>query len=68
MLILELPDQVQAGLDAGEEIGTALLQLEGKTIASVPLVAGEALARRDYGFELKRIVHHWMLTGEEIAQ
>lgn len=68
VLILELPDQVQAGLDAGEEVGTALLQLEGQTIASVPLVAGEALARRDYGFELKRIVHHWMLTGEEIAQ
>ena len=68
VLAVELPDEVQAGLQRGETVGRAVLMANGKEMCSVPLVAGETLARRDYAFELERIAHNWMMQGETIAE
>ena len=68
VLAIELPDEVQAGLRLGETVGRAVLLVKGKEVGSVPLVAGETLARRDYAFELERVARNWTLQGQTIAE
>ncbi|MBR3874312.1 MAG: D-alanyl-D-alanine carboxypeptidase [Clostridia bacterium] len=68
VLAIELPDEVQAGLQLGETVGRAVLLAKGKEVCSVPLVAGETLARRDYAFELERVARNWTLQGQTIAE
>ena len=66
--ILELPDQIQAGTQEGECVGQAMLQLDSRTLATIPLVNAQSLARRDYAFELDRLIQHWPILGEPMAQ
>lgn len=56
----DLPDQLQAGMKAGDTVGQARLLLDGETLSSVPLVLKEDLLRQDYGFGLKKVLDHWM--------
>ncbi|MBQ7867054.1 MAG: D-alanyl-D-alanine carboxypeptidase [Clostridia bacterium] len=68
VLAIDLPDEVQAGLRCGETVGRVVLLAEGKEVCSVPLIAGETLARRDYAFELERVTRNWILQGQTIAE
>lgn len=56
----DLPNQLQAGMKAGDTVGEARLLLDGETLSSIPLVLKEDLLRRDYGFELKKLLDNWM--------
>ena len=64
----ELPDTIPAGTEEGTTVGKALLMMGEKVLASIPLVTAEALAKRDYGYELERIVRCWPAFGETMAQ
>ncbi len=67
-LELDLPDQLDAGLPRGQEVGEARLTLNGETLAVTPLVVSETLGVRDYGYELDRLWRCWPMNGQEIAQ
>jgi len=68
VLEYDLPDMAEAGHEAGDVIGEARMVLEGEVIASVPLVLGEALAERDYAYELDRIMRSWPSIPQNIAE
>ena len=68
LMLLDLPEQISAGMNAGETIGEARLEMNGQIIAAAPLVLGETLARRDYSFELQRLMRNWSLAEEKIAK
>lgn len=59
VLEYDIPDEIQAGLELGDVVGEARMILCGETIAQAPLVAGEMLARRDYAYELERVIQNW---------
>ncbi len=65
---IDLPDMVKAGQSAGDAIGEARLTLDGSTLARVPLVLGESLGVRDYGYELERMLRLWSAQGTPMAQ
>lgn len=67
-LELDLPDALPAGMEAGETVGTARLMLEGRVLASVPLVAGETIGQRNYRYELERLLQLWPAKAGEMAQ
>ena len=67
-LVLDLPETLPAGLTAGQEVGTAQLVLESKVLHSVPLVAGDTIGQRDYGYELERFWRLWPVQTGEMAQ
>lgn len=64
----DLPGTLPAGLEMGETVGEARIMLEGRTLASVPLVLTESLVPRDYAFELERALRLWPLQSQGIAQ
>ena len=68
VLEYDLPEEITAGLAKGERIGEARMLLGGKVIASVPLTVGETLAKRDYAFELERVVRNWPVQPETLAE
>lgn len=67
-LEIDLPDTVKAGTPMGTEVGTVRLTLGGQVVASAPLVVGEDVARKDFGFELERLLRNWTMTGQTIAE
>lgn len=64
----DIPETLPAGLQQGDIIGEARMMLDGRTLASTPLVLSETLNTRDYGYELERFVRLWPLQGEELSQ
>lgn len=64
----DMPDVLPAGLQMGETVGEARILLDGRTLASVPLVLTESLTPRDYAFELERVLRCWPLQGEPLSQ
>lgn len=67
-LVLDLPEKLPAGIPAGEPVGTAQLVLEGRVLHSVPLITGDTIGKRDYGYELERFWRLWPVQPEEMAQ
>jgi len=61
-LEIDLPESVVAGLEMGAQVGEAQLVLEGEVLAAQPLVLAENVAKRDFGFELERVVKNWVLV------
>jgi len=68
VLEYDLPEKVNAGHAFGDIIGEARIILEGETLAAVPLVAGETLAKRDYAYELERVMRNWVSSPQRIAE
>ncbi len=68
VLEIDLPEQVEAGLEMGETVGEARLLQDGSVVASIPLVLGETLAKPDYGYELERVLRTWPLVPQSIAE
>jgi len=68
VLEYDLPESVGAGLKAGESVGEARIVLNGEVLKTIPLMVGETLAERDYGFELERILRNWTAQAQSIAE
>ena len=64
----DMPDSLPAGMQMGDAVGEARILLDGRTLASVPLVLTESLTPRDYAFELERVLRCWPLQGEPLSQ
>lgn len=64
----DLPETLEAGQTCGDVIGQARLVMDGEILASVPLVLGETLARRDFAYELDRVMRSWPCVPQRIAQ
>ncbi len=67
-LEFDMPDSLLAGMEMGQEVGEARILLDGRTLASVPLVLSESLAERDYAFELRRVIDQWPLSGYALTE
>jgi hypothetical protein len=52
----------------GETVGSAQLTLDGRVLCTVPLITGETVGRRDYGYELNRIWRLWPSQQDQMAQ
>ena len=65
---IDLPDTVSAGGCEGETTGEARLVLNGETLAKTSLVLGRTLAKRDYAFEVERMLRHWPMYPQTIAE
>jgi len=65
---LDLPDMIEAGGQEGDIVGQARLVLHGKTLSSVPLVLSQTLSKRDYAFELERIISNWPVQISTISE
>lgn len=68
VLELDLPGEVDAGGETGETVGQARLISGSDVLCSVPLVLGESLPQRDYGYHLERIVDRWLMEPQSISQ
>lgn len=64
----DMPDSLPAGMQMGDAVGEARILLDGRTLASVPLVLTESLTPRDYAFELELVLRCWPLQGEPLSQ
>ena len=67
-LEFDMPDSLPAGMQMGDVVGEARIMLEGRMLASVPLVLTESLTPRDYAFELERVLRCWPLQGEPLSE
>ena len=52
---LRLPSQVSAPVREGDRLGQLTVRLGGKTLAELPVCAGEAVGRLGYGGMLRRL-------------
>ncbi|MDD3336974.1 MAG: D-alanyl-D-alanine carboxypeptidase [Eubacteriales bacterium] len=64
----DLPETLPAGMPQGQEIGEARVMLEGRTLASAPLVICDELGVRDYGYELNRFIRLWPMATESVGE
>ena len=58
-----LPDELPAGFQLGDEIGEVRLMLDGRTLASSPLIVAEGVPERDYAYEVERFLELWPLSS-----
>ena len=58
-LILDLPGSLEAGIEQGQQIGTASLRDAGQTLITVPLIAAEAVPARTFRAGMGRIFAAW---------
>ena len=58
-----LPDELPAGFQLGDEIGEVRLMLDGRTLASSPLIVAEGVPERDYAYEVDRFLELWPLSS-----
>ena len=58
-LLIELPDNLTAGIQAGQRLGSASLIDGGEIIVSVPLVADRAVEENAFRYRLERILTRW---------
>ena len=58
-----LPDELPAGFQLGDEIGEVRLMLDGRTLASSPLIVTEGVPERDYAYEVDRFLELWPLSS-----
>lgn len=63
-LEFDMPDSLPAGMELGDVVGEARILLDGKTLSRVPLKLTESLNKRDYTFELTRVVDNWLMNGQ----
>ena len=59
---IELPDSVDAPVQAGQQLGTARLTANGVTIAEVPLVAQDDVTRDDFPARWLMYWRNWLGT------
>lgn len=55
----ELPETLEAPIEQGEQIGTAILELDGETIAEIPLTAQTAAPAYTLSQQYRRLLSVW---------
>lgn len=68
VLEFDLPDEIEAGAEKGENVGRVSLLMNGEVLSAVPLVVSETLAVRDYAFELERLISNWPVQVQSMAE
>ena len=63
-LVLNLPDTLDAGIQAGDALGTAELIDGGQIVARVPLVAADTVPRQSFRSGWLRLVRCWPLLSK----
>ncbi len=59
--VVQLPEEVQAPVDAGAQVGTVTYLLNGVEIGSMPIVAAEAVEQAGYFDYLRKIFAEFLL-------
>lgn len=60
-LIPNLPQSVQAPVTAGERIGSVDVQLDGRTVASIPVAASQSVEPKGFLYSLRRLWSKWLI-------
>lgn len=60
-LAISLPDLLDAGISAGQQVGSASLIDGGQTLVTVPLIAAEDVPERSFRAGFGRLVSLWLL-------
>ncbi len=58
-----LPKNIKAPISAGDEVGMALIVVNGQVIAQVNLVSAENIARQNFKDILDKITDNWAIVG-----
>ena len=61
-LIPELPESVQAPVAVGDQIGCVRVEMNGRTLAKLPVIAASASEVKGIGENIKRFWHNWPLA------
>ena len=67
-LEFDIPDEISAGMQMGDDVGEARIMLDGRTLAAVPLKLTESLNVRDYAYELERMLRNWPVNPQTLAE
>ncbi len=62
-LVPELPESVQAPVAVGQRIGCVRVELNGRALAKLPVIAETASERKGIGGNVARFWHCWPLVG-----
>lgn len=57
----ELPDSLQAPVEIGQQVGYVSVELDGRTLAKLPVVTSSASEIKGLGGSLKRILGSWVI-------
>jgi len=68
VLEYDLPETVEAGGEEGSKVGEARMIIQGEVAVRIPLVLGQSLAKRDYGFEVERMLRNWPSVPQVMAE
>lgn len=60
-LVPELPESLQAPVEAGQQVGCVRVELEGRTLAKLPVIAATASEVKGLGGSLKKIIGNWVM-------
>ena len=61
-LVPELPEQVDAPVSPGQLIGYVRVELEGRALARLPVIAASASEVRGIGGNFRKLLHLWTLA------
>ena len=61
-LVPELPEQVDAPVSPGQLIGYVRVELEGRALARLPVIAASASEVRGIGGNFRKLLHRWTLA------
>ena len=61
-LIPELPESVQAPVSVGDRIGCVRVEMNGRTLAKLPVIAASASEIKGIGGNIKRFWQNWPMT------
>lgn len=58
-LIVELPDSVEAPVEAGRELGTISIVYDGVNYGTLPMVAVDSVSRSEFQYNVRLIQSYW---------
>ena len=61
-LLPELPEEVQAPIQVGDEVGCVRVESDGRTLARLPVVAAEASELTGFSVSLRRVWQNWLIA------
>ena len=56
-----LPERVAAPVQAGQAVGSVAVNIEGRTVAQIPIIAAEGVRAVGFGAFLERMWKHWKM-------
>ncbi len=59
LLTPSLPDAVEAPVEQGTEIGSVRVEIGGKTIATLPILAAESVHGKGFQTAIRRMIRNW---------